>query len=130
MAACCAGFKLSQMGAKCPRWGGGPSLAVEKARGSGAAGRNPGVRPVPEPVLSRMSVSGTGERSRGGRVAEGNDEAVLLFFLGSEEVEEDMPRETRNGARGEKSPGGHTRSVKGGWLATSVVTRGVVAEIR
>ena len=77
-----------------------------------------------------MSVSGTGERSRGGRVAEGDDEAVLLFFLGAEVVKEDMLREARNGARGEKSRGGHIRSVKGGWLATNVVTRGVVAEIR
>ena len=103
---------------------------VEKARGSGAAGRNPGVRPVPEPVLSRMSMSGTGELSRGGRVAEGDEEAVLLFFLGPEMVEKDMLREARNGARNEKSRGGHTRSVKGGWLATSVVNRGVVVETR
>ena len=136
MAACCAGSRLSQIGAKSPRWGGGPSLAVEKASGSEAAGRNPGVRPVPEPVLSRMSVDGIGERSRGGRVAKGDGEAVLELVLGAEVaevaevVEEDMLLEARNGARGEKSRGGHMRSVKGGWLATSVVARGVVAGIR
>ena len=120
------------MGAKCPRWGGGPSLAMEKTRGSGAAGRNPGVWSVPEPVLSRMSVDGVGERSRGGRVAKGDGKAVLELVLGAEVAEvvkEDMLREARNGARGEKSRGGHMRSVKGGWLATSVVTRGVVENI-
>ena len=121
------------MGAKCPRWDGGPSAAVGKARGSGAAGRKPGVRPVPEPVLSRMSVEGIGEKSRGGRGAEGDGEADLVLVLGAEVaevVEEDMLREARNGARGEKSRGGHIRSVKEGWLAMSVVTRGVVAGIR
>ena len=121
------------MGAKCPRWGGGPSLAVEKARGSGAPGRNLGVRPVPELVLSRISVDGIGERSRGGRVAEADGEAVLELVLGAEVaevVEDDMLQEARNGARVEKSRGGRMRSVKGGLLATSVVTRGVVAEVR
>ena len=52
----------------------------------------------------------------------GDDEAEVL--------EEDMLREARNGARGEKSRGGATRTVKGGWLATSVVTRRTAAEIR
>ena len=120
------------MVAKCPRWDGGPSAAVGKAGGSGAAGRSPGVRPVPEPVLPRVSVDGTGDKSRGGREAEGDSEAVLVPVLAkvAEVVEEDMLREARNGARGKKSRGGHIRSVKGGWLATSVVTRGVVAEIR
>ena len=105
-------------------------MAVWKARGSGAAGRNPGVRPAPESELPRMSVEGTGERSRGGREAEGDGEAILVSVLGAEVVEEDMLREARNGARGEKSRGGYIGSVKGGWLATSVVTRGAVAGIR
>ena len=119
------------MGAKCPTWDGGPSVAVGKARGSGAAGRSPGVRPVPEQVLPRMSVDGNGERSRGGRGAEGDcKKAVLVLVLGAEAVEEDMLREARNGARGEKSRGGRIRSVKGEWLATSVVARGVVAGLR
>ena len=84
-------------------------MAVGKARGSGAAGRSPGVRPVPEQVLPRMSVDGNGERSRGGRGAEGDCKAVLVLVLGAEAVEEDMLREARNGARGEKSRGGaHT----------------------
>ena len=77
-----------------------------------------------------MSVDGSGERSRGGRGAEGDGEAVLVLVLGAEVFEEDMLREARNGARGEKSRGGHIRSVKGGWLATSGVIRGMVAEIR
>ena len=104
-------------------------MAVGKVRGSGAAGRNPGVRSVPEPVLPRMSVDGTGERSRGGRGAERDGEAVLVLVLGAEVVGEDMLREARNGARGEKSRGGYVRSVKGGCLATGVVTRGTVAGI-
>ena len=136
MAASCARVRLSQMDAKCSRWGGGPSLKVGKVRGSGAAGRNPGVRPVPEPVLAQISVGAIGERSKSGPGAEGGGEAVLVVLvvgLGNwvaEVLEEDMLREARNGARGEKLRGGRTQSVKGGWLATSVVTRGAVAEIR
>ena len=130
------------MGARCPRWGGGPSVGVRKARGRGAAGRSPGLRPVPEAVLARRSVEGIGERSRSGRGVERGGEAVLVRVSGAEvlvlvlrdevadEVEEGMLREARHGERGEKSRGGHIRSVKGGWLATSVVTRGAVAEIR
>ena len=82
-------------------------MAVGKARGSEAAGRSPGVRPVPEPELPRMSVEGTGERSRGGRETEGDGQAVLLSVLGAEVVEEGMLREARNRARGEKSRGGY-----------------------
>ena len=116
-------------------------MVVRKARGSGTVGRNPGVRSVPEPVLARRSVGGIGERSRSGPGAEEGGEAVLVVILGAEVLvlglgdgvagaEKDMLREAHNGARGEKSRGGDTRSVKGGWLATSVVTRGAVAEIR
>ena len=142
MAASCAGLRLSQMDAKCPRWGGGPSLEVGKVRGSGAVGRNPWVRPVPEPVLVRRTVGGIGESSKSGPGAEGGGEAVLVMILReevlvvglgdgiAEVLEEDMLREARNGARSEKLRGGHTRSEKGGWLATSVVARGAVAEIR
>ena len=78
-----------------------------------------------------MSEEGTGEVSRGGREAEGDGEAVLLSVLEGEVVGEDMLREARKGARGEKSRGGHMGPVvKGSWLAASVVTRGVVAGIR
>ena len=121
------------MDAKCPRWDRGPSLEMRKVRGNGAAGRSPGVRLVPEPVLARRSVAGIGERSRSGRGAEGGGEAVRVSVLGdvvAEVVEEDMLREARNGASGENSRGGRRRSVKGGRLATSIVTRGAVAEIR
>ena len=45
-------------------------------------------------------------------------------------VGEHMLREARKGARGGKSRGGATRTVKLWWLATRVVTRGEVAEIR
>ena len=111
-------------------------------RGNGAVGRNLGVRPVPEPLLARRSMGGIGVRSKSGPGAEGGGEAVLVVILGAEVLvvglgdgvvevlEEDMLREARNGAGGEKSRGGYTRSVKGGWLATSVATRGAVAGIR
>ena len=90
------------------------------------------MRPVPEPELARISVVGTGEVPRGGRVAEGDGEAVLLRVLAGEAVGEDMLRKARKGARGEKSRGGHMGpAINGGWLAVSVlVTRGVVAGIR
>ena len=127
------------MDARCPRWGGGPVMAME-ARGSGTVGRKPGVRPVLEPVLARRFVEAIGVKSRSGPEAEGGGEAVLVaalaevpvFVLGDavvDEVVEDMLWEARKGARGEKSRGGATRTVKGGWLATRVRTRGVVAEI-
>ena len=81
-------------------------MAVGKTRGSGAAGRSPGVRPVPQSELPRMSVEGTGERSRGGREAERDGEAVLLSVLGAEVVEEDMLQEARNGAGAKHREGG------------------------
>ena len=97
-------------------------MAAWKARGSGAAGRNPRVRPVPEPELPRMSVEGPGEVSRGGREAEGDGEAILLRVLEGEVVGEDMLREARKGARGKTSRGGYMGPVvKGGWLAASVL---------
>ena len=106
-------------------------MAAWKARGSGAAERNPRVRPVPEPELPPMSVEGTSEVSRGGREAARDGEAVLLGVLEAEVVGEDMLREARKGARSEKSRRGYMGpAVKGGWLAASVVTRGVVAGMR
>ena len=107
-------------------------MAAWKARGSGAAGRNPRVRPVPEPKLLRMFVECTGEVSRGGREAERDGEAVWLRVLERDMLGEDMLQEARKGARGEESRAGHMGPVvKGGWLAASVlVTRGVVAGIR
>ena len=41
-------------------------MAAWKARGSGEAGPNPRVRPVPGTELARISVESTGEVSRGG----------------------------------------------------------------
>ena len=100
--------------------------------GSGESGRNPLVRPVPEPELSRISVVGTGEVPRGGRVAEGDSEAVLLRVLAGKVAGEDMLREARKRARGEKSRGGYMDpAVNRGWLVVSIlVTRGMVAGIR
>ena len=131
ISACMSGSMLSQTGGRCRRWGGDPSVAPWKARGSGAVRRNPRVRPVPEPELPRISVEDNGEVSRGGCKAEGDGKAVLLSVLEGEVVGEDMLRASRKGARGEKSRGGHMGPVvKGGWLAASVGTRGVVAGIR
>ena len=58
-------------------------------------------------------------------------EAVLLAFLAAEVVGEDMLREARKGAGGEKSRRGHMEpAAKGGCSAISVlVTRGIVAVI-
>ena len=67
--ACWAGVRVLQMGTRCPRWGGGPAMPRGKARGSGAAGRSPGVRPVLEPVLALRSGEGVGEKSNRGRGA-------------------------------------------------------------
>ena len=69
---------------------------------------------------------------RDGRVAEGDREAVLLRVLAGEVVGEDLLREARKVARGEKSRAGHMEpAVNEHWLALSVlVTRGVVAGIR
>ena len=138
--ACCSGLRLAQMDARCPRWGGGPVMARE-ACGSGTVGRKPGMRPVLEPVVARRSVGAMGERSKSGPGAEGGGEAILVVTVAEvpvlglgdamvDVVGEDMLLEARKGARGEKSRGGTTRTVKGGWLATCVVTRGVVAEVR
>ena len=79
-------------------------MAARKARvGSGESGRNPRVRPVPEPELARLSLVGTGEVPRDGRVADGDGEAVFLRVLAREVVGEGMLREARKEARGEKS---------------------------
>ena len=100
------------MGAMHTRWGGGPSLERGKVRGSGAAERSPGVRPIFEPVLARRSVEGVGEKSRSGRGVEGAGEAVLVRGAGSavvvlvlgqavaDVVVDDMLRKARKGARG------------------------------
>ena len=127
------------MDARYTRWGGGPVTARE-ARGSGTVGRNPGVRPVLEPVEARKSAGAMDERFRSGPGAEGRGEAVPVVawadvpvvVLGDavvDEVVEDMLWEARRGARSEKARGGATRTVKGGWSATRVVTRGAGAEV-
>ena len=103
--------------------------------------RSPRVRPVPEPETSQIAVDGTGEVLRGGCVAEGDGgaatvlsegaEAVVLTVLAAEVVREDMLREARKGARGEKSREGHMGpAAKRGCSDVSVsVTRGIVAAI-
>ena len=112
-----------------------------EARGSGTLGRKPEVRPVLEPVVARMSVGAMCERSKSRPGAEGGGEAILVVTVAEapvlglgdamvDVVGEDMLLEARKGARGEISRGGATRTVKGGWLATCVVTRGAVADVR
>ena len=129
------------MDARSPRWDGGPSLMVREARCSGTVGRKPGVQPVREPVVARRSVETMGERSKSGPGAERGSEAVLEVTLAEVSVlglgdavvnvvEEVMLRGARKGARGEESRVGATRTVAGEWLATRVVIREVVAEIR
>ena len=136
-----SGARLSQTGARCRRWGGSPRVPTLKALGGRwELGRNPRVRPVPEPEMSRKTVYATGEELRGGCVAEGDGgaamvlsvdaeagllaflaemvtevdggaafllsvdaKAVLLAFLAAEVVREDMLREARKEAGGEKS---------------------------
>ena len=82
-----------------------------------------------------------GERSNSGPGDEGGGEAILavtsaetpVLSLGDAMVGvvgEDMLLEARKGARGDRLRGGATRTVKGGWLVTCVVTRGAVAEVR
>ena len=120
------------MGARCPRGGGGPAMPRGKVRGSGAAGRSPGVRPVLEPVLAPRSGEGVGETSNRGREAVWAGEAVVFFW--EEEVAEVVVEgmvllEARRGARGEKARRGAIRTVKGRWSATCVVTQGAGAEI-
>ena len=65
------------MDARYARWGGRPVVA-RGARGNGAVGRNPGVRPVRDPVEARRSAGPIGERSRTGPRAEGGGEAILV----------------------------------------------------
>ena len=107
-------------------------MARGKARWRGAAGRSPGVRPVLEPVSARMSGEGGGEKSRRGRGAERASEAAKLILKGAvaEVVMDGMVLlEARRGARGVKTRGGVTRTVKEGWLATCMVARGAGAEL-
>ena len=108
------------------QWGGGPGTARGKARWRGAAGRSPGVRPVLEPVFVRLSGEGGGEKSRRGRGAERAGEAAELILEGAvaEVVMKGMVLlEARKAARGVKTRGGVTRTVKVGWLATCMVAR-------
>ena len=106
--------------------------ALKALGGRGESGRNPRVRPVPEPEMSRIAVDGTDEVLRGGCVTEGDDgaatvlsegaEAVLLAVLVVEVVREDMLREARKGTRGKKSRGGRMGpAVKGGCSSMSVL---------
>ena len=120
------------MGARCPRWGGGPVMPRGKVRSSGEAGRSPGVRPVLEPVLALRSGEGVGEKSKGRRGAEWAGEAVVFFWgeaVAEVVVEGMVLLEARRGARGEKARRGAVRMVKGRWSATCVVTQGAGAEL-
>ena len=103
-----------------------------KVRGSGAAGRSPGVRPVLKPVLALRSGEGVGEKSNRGRGAVWAGEAVVVFW--GEEVAEVVVEsmvllEARRGARGEKARRGAVRTVKGRLSAICVVTQGAGAEL-
>ena len=92
--------------------------ALKALGGRGESGRNPRIRPLPEPEMSQKTVDAmhTGEVLRGGCVAEGDGgaamvlsegaEAVLLAVLAAVVVREDMLREAREGARGENRKGG------------------------
>ena len=111
---------MSQTGAQCSRWGGGPPLAVRAVRGTGAVGRSPGVRPVVDPVLTRRSVGPMREKSKSGPDVEGGGDPVLVLMWAAvpkvglvEEAVDDaldmILREARKAARGVKTRGGgHT----------------------
>ena len=130
-ARCCA-ERVVQMGAQWSRWGGGPPLAVKAARGTGAVGRSPGVRPVLEPVLARRSGEGVGEKADWGSGAVWAGEAAVVFW-GEEAAEVVVAGmvllEARREARGVKTRGGITRTVKGGWSATCMVARRAGTEL-
>ena len=98
------------------------------------------MRPVLDPVMALRSVEPIGEKSRSGPEVEGGGNPVLVLAwaavpvicLGDGAVDDvvDMAlQEARKAARGVKTWGGATRTVKGGWLATCVVTRGAGAEL-
>ena len=97
------------------------------------------MRSVADPVLARRSVEPIGERSKSGPDVGGGGDPVLALMwaavpevgLGEEAVGDtgDMVlREARKAARGVKTRGGVTRTVKGGWSAIYVVTRGAGVE--
>ena len=115
-ARCCA-VRVSQTGAQWSKWGGGPPLAVRAARGTGAVGRSPGVRPVADPVLARRSVEPMGEKSKSGPdVGGGGDPVLVLMWAAVPEVGlvegavddalDMVLREARKAARGVKTRGG------------------------
>ena len=52
--------------------------ALKALGGRGESGRNPRVRPVLEPEMSRIAVDGAGEVLRGGCVAEGDGGAATV----------------------------------------------------
>ena len=80
-----SGSRLSQTEARYRRWGGGPRGPTLKALGGrGELGRNPRVRPVPEPEMSRKAVDSTGEVLRGGCVAEGDGGATMVLSVDAE----------------------------------------------
>ena len=113
----CWAVTVSQTGAQCSRWGGGPPLAVRAVLGTGAVGRSPGVRPVVDPVLTRRSVGPMREKSKSGPDVEGGGDPVLVLMWAAvpevglvEEAVDDaldmILRETRKTARGVKTRGG------------------------
>ena len=80
-----SGARLSQTGARYRRWGAGPRVPTSKALGGrGELGRDPRVRPVPEPEMSRKAVDATGEVLRGGCVAERDGGAAMVLSADAE----------------------------------------------
>ena len=82
-----SGARLSQTGARCRRCvGGSASAYIEGFRWQVESGRNPRVRPVPEPEMSREAVDATGEVLRGGCVAVVDGGAAMVFSMEAEAV--------------------------------------------
>ena len=90
------------------------------------------MRPVLEPVLARRSGEGVGEKDDRGSGAVWAGEAAVVFW-GEEAAEVVVAGmvllEARRGARGVKTRGGITRTVKGGWSATCMVARRAGTEL-
>ena len=112
---------------------------MRAVRGIGALGRNPGVRPVLDPVLALRSAEPMGEKSKSGPDVEGGGDPVLVLIWAAvpkvglvegavDGVVDMVLREARKAARGVKTRG-VTRTVKGGWLATCMVAREAGAEL-
>ena len=98
------------------------------------------MRPVVDPVLTRRSVEPMGEKSKSGPDVEGGGNPVLVLMWAAvpevglvegavDDALDMVLRDARKAARGVKTRGGVTRTVKGGWLATCMVVRAAGAEL-